>query len=219
MQAANRFPYDLESITRNVPPRSGVYLVFSRAECVYIGESDDVCAGLLEISFGGNPCLNAKDLTHFTFELIAPELRVALQNHRIQEFRPACNAGFGSVKRGQPQFAQEGDQHGRSADQAHPILGGDRPEREGARAGKERRKSLEVFRETTWDQISEPGTYVERGTGDLYRILPEVIGSESSFVRTQRAEEARLVKLSSDPHLTLMQARLLSAEANIEPNF
>ncbi len=78
---------------------------------------------------------------------------------------------------------------------------------------------MEVFRETTWDQINEPGTYVERGSGDLYRILPEVIGTASSLGRKQGAEGGRLVKLSSDPHLTLVQARLLSAEANIEPNF
>jgi hypothetical protein len=76
-----------------------------------------------------------------------------------------------------------------------------------------------VFPETTWDQIREPGTYVERGSGDLYRILLEAIGSASSLGRKQHALGARLVKLSSDPHLTLMQARLLAAEANIEPNF
>jgi hypothetical protein len=102
---------------------------------------------------------------------------------------------------------------------AHPVADGDRAASEQSRAGEEGRRSLEVFRETTWDQISEPGTYVEKGSGDLYRILPEVIGSESSFERMQRDEEVRLVKLSNDPHLSLMQARLLSAEANIEPNF
>ena len=78
---------------------------------------------------------------------------------------------------------------------------------------------MEVFRETTWDQINEPGTYVERGTGDLYRILPEAIGPAFSFNGRQGLQAIRLVKLSNDPHLTLMQARLLSAEANIEPNF
>ena len=78
---------------------------------------------------------------------------------------------------------------------------------------------MEVFRETTWDQISDPGTYVERGTGDLYRILPEAIGSAASLGRKPGAEGIRLVKLSDDPFLTLMQARILSAEANIEPNF
>lgn len=78
---------------------------------------------------------------------------------------------------------------------------------------------MEVFRETTWDQINEPGTYVERDSGDLYRILPEVVGSASSLARKHGAEGTRLVKLSDDPHLTLVQARLLTAEANIEPNF
>ena len=107
MQAANKFTYDLETITRNVPPSSGVYSVFSRSECVYVGESDDVCAGLLQMFFEDNLCLNAKHLIHFTFELVAPELRAALQSHRIQQLGPVCNLGLGSVDRGQPRIAQK----------------------------------------------------------------------------------------------------------------
>ena len=55
--------------------------------------------------------------------------------------------------------------------------------------------------------------------GDLYRILPEVVGLGAFLARKHGAEGTRLVKLSDDPHLTLVQARLLTAEANIEPNF
>jgi len=80
-------------------------------------------------------------------------------------------------------------------------------------------KAVEVFPETTWEQVNEPGAYVERGTGDLYRILPEAIGPASSPNRRQGLQGIRLVKLSSDPFLTLTQARLLCAEASIEPNF
>jgi excinuclease UvrABC nuclease subunit len=72
-QDSNKFPYDLKTIIRNAPPRPGVYSVFSQAECVYVGNSDDVCAGLLEVYFEDNPRLNDKDITHFSFEVIVPD--------------------------------------------------------------------------------------------------------------------------------------------------
>lgn len=76
-----------------------------------------------------------------------------------------------------------------------------------------------AFSETTWDQISEPGAYVERGTGDLYRIPQEAIGPASPMIRKQSLGASRLVKLSSNPFVTTLEARMLCAEANIHPNF
>jgi hypothetical protein len=95
------FPYDHHSIIRNAPPVSGVYVIYSPSECVYVGESDDICASLLEIYYEGNPCLNDKYLTHFSFDLVAPQARVARQADRIQEFRPACNLQTGASNGGQ----------------------------------------------------------------------------------------------------------------------
>jgi hypothetical protein len=74
-QTCEKLTYDLNSITRKVPPRPGIYSIFSRNECVYIAESDDVCAGLLELYFEDNPSLNEKELTHFTFELVSTSSR------------------------------------------------------------------------------------------------------------------------------------------------
>jgi len=53
-KASVRFNYELYSITRNAPPLSGVDVIYSRAECIYVGESDDVCASLLEHYFEAN---------------------------------------------------------------------------------------------------------------------------------------------------------------------
>ena len=90
-QASDKLVYDLNTITKNAPPSSGVYSIFSRAECVYVGTSDDVCAGLLEIYFQSNPGLDEKELTHFTFDLVAPEMRAARQRDRNRELAPVCN--------------------------------------------------------------------------------------------------------------------------------
>jgi hypothetical protein len=100
-QAPGGFTYTLDTITQNVPPLSGVYALFSRGTCVYVGESDDVCAGLLEVYYEDNPCLNDKEITHFGFDLVPPEARVARQVDRIREFRPFCN-----LRTGGPQCSQ-----------------------------------------------------------------------------------------------------------------
>lgn len=108
-QVPGRYVYTLDTITRNAPPMSGVFMLFTRGTCVYIGESDDVCAGLLELYYEDNPCLNDKDITHFTFDLVPRESRQARQLDRIREFRPGCNLRTGSLDCGQCAVAQRFD--------------------------------------------------------------------------------------------------------------
>jgi hypothetical protein len=88
-QTANKFTYDLRTITRNVPPSPGVYSVFSGGECVYAGTADDICAGLLELYFESNPRLDEKEFTHFSFDLIAPDSRGKRSKDGIREFASA----------------------------------------------------------------------------------------------------------------------------------
>jgi len=86
--------------------------------------------------------------------------------------------------------------------------------------------------ERTWQEINEPGTYVEKGTGDLYRVPKEalvpgaspsifkealVAGASASIVKESRGASV-LVKLSDDPFLITFKARLLCAQHNIEPS-
>ncbi|HSB82508.1 MAG TPA: hypothetical protein VLM91_27345 [Candidatus Methylomirabilis sp.] len=94
-QASRRLPYDLHTITQNVPPQSGVYAIFSSSECLYIGASDDVCASLLGIYFEDEPHLSDKHLTHFSFDLVSSGDRGARQTDRIRELRPVCNLRMG----------------------------------------------------------------------------------------------------------------------------
>jgi hypothetical protein len=66
--------------------------------------------------------------------------------------------------------------------------------------------------EVTLDELNEAGAYVERGTGDLYRIPKEALipgGSGAS----------RLVQVSKSPFITSLEARLRCAQHNIAPNF
>lgn len=74
--------------------------------------------------------------------------------------------------------------------------------------------------ETSWDDISELGAYVEFGTGDLYRIPKEALLKGSSpLIRKESMGASRLVQISKDPFITTLEARIRCAENNIHPNF
>ena len=74
--------------------------------------------------------------------------------------------------------------------------------------------------EVTWETITEPGAYVEKGTGDLYRIPKEALvhGASPMVIKESRGA-SRLVQISQDPFVTTFEARLRSAQHNIQPNF
>src|SRR5437773_6458289 len=74
--------------------------------------------------------------------------------------------------------------------------------------------------EVAWESVNEPGAYVEKGSGDLYRIPKEALipGASPAIVKESRGASV-LVKLSEDPFLTTFNARLLCFLHNIEANF
>jgi hypothetical protein len=78
----------------------------------------------------------------------------------------------------------------------------------------------DVLTELTWDAINEPGTYVERGSGNLYRFPKEALipGASPSIVKESRGASV-LLKISDDPFITTFKARLICAQHNVEPNF
>jgi hypothetical protein len=81
----------------------------------------------------------------------------------------------------------------------------------------QRRKTL---MEVPWEDLTEPGTYVEVGSGDLYRIPKEaLIAGGSPLIRKESTGASRLLQVSKNPFVTTLQARMLCAEHNIEPNF
>ena len=74
--------------------------------------------------------------------------------------------------------------------------------------------------ETTWEELSEAGSYVERGSGDLFRVPKEaIIPGASPIIHKESVGASRLVQLSKNPFMTTLEARLRCAQHNIEPNF
>ncbi|MGH8857775.1 MAG: hypothetical protein ACREXG_07070, partial [Polaromonas sp.] len=69
-------------------------------------------------------------------------------------------------------------------------------------------------------EIPEPGAYVEKGTGDLYRIPKEaLLQGASPLIRKESAGSSTLVQVSKNPFVTTLEARMICAEHNIAPNF
>ena len=74
--------------------------------------------------------------------------------------------------------------------------------------------------EVTWETLSEPGAYVELGTGDLYRVPKEaLIHGASPVIRKESLGASRLVQLSRNPFITTFEARMQACQNNIQPNF
>jgi hypothetical protein len=78
----------------------------------------------------------------------------------------------------------------------------------------------EGFVECGWGDIDQPGSYVEVGSGDLYRIPMEaLLHGSSPLIRKESAGASRLIRVSKDPYVTTVQARMFCAEHNVTPNF
>jgi hypothetical protein len=81
----------------------------------------------------------------------------------------------------------------------------------------QRRATLPEF---AWEQITEPGAYVEKESGDLYRIPEEaLVMGGSPMIRKTSLAAPRFVQLSKNPYIPTLEARMLCAEHNIRPNF
>jgi hypothetical protein len=81
---------------------------------------------------------------------------------------------------------------------------------------QKRHKLLELG----WQNINEPGAYVEVGSGDLYRVPKEaLIAGSSPLIRKESAGASRLVQISPSPFIPTFEARMVCAEHNVAPNF
>ena len=81
-------------------------------------------------------------------------------------------------------------------------------------------QSRSSLTEVSWAEIKEPGAYVERGSGDLYRIPKEAfISGASTVIQKESAGASRMFQISKNPFVTTLEARLRCAQHNIDPNF
>ena len=82
---------------------------------------------------------------------------------------------------------------------------------------KEQRRTLPEY---SWEELSEPGTYVEKETGDLYRIPRELlIQGGPPLICRARLRISRLIQLSKNPFMTTFVARITCTAHKVKSNF
>ncbi len=92
----NSYHFNAVSIIASVPAQSGVYALYNANQWIYIGESEDIRARLLQHVNGDNDCITRWAPPSISFELVPTQAgRVARQNQLILELRPACNQRLG----------------------------------------------------------------------------------------------------------------------------
>lgn len=76
---------------------------------------------------------------------------------------------------------------------------------EPARVASIEREQRHALPEYSWEEINEPGTYVEKETGDLYRIPRELLiqGAPPLICRAS-LRISRLFQLSKNPFMTTL---------------
>jgi hypothetical protein len=89
------------------------------------------------------------------------------------------------------------------------------------------------LRRLAWEQINEPGAYVEIATGTLYRVPPETLaGKASPLIEQQGIDgpqparpgmpprcDSQFVRVSGNPHIFSLGARMICVEHDIQPHF
>ena len=77
-----------------------------------------------------------------------------------------------------------------------------------------------ILPELSWNEIHEEGTYVEKETGDLYRIHEEDLRSRGfPSLPRERIGSSRYIQISKSPFVTTQEARFLTADKFLCPNF
>ncbi|TAK50673.1 MAG: hypothetical protein EPO27_03860 [Betaproteobacteria bacterium] len=77
-----------------------------------------------------------------------------------------------------------------------------------------------TLQQLAWDEINEPGAYVEVATGTLYRVPKEgLLVGASPLIRKQSTVESPFIQVSKNPFVLELEARMICAEHNIQPNF
>lgn len=71
-----------------------------------------------------------------------------------------------------------------------------------------------------WTNIAQPGFYVNKSTGQGFRITHELlIPGASPALSFLGADRERFVQISDDPYLPVTAAKMLCADNDISPSF
>ena len=73
---------------------------------------------------------------------------------------------------------------------------------------------------TPLSEITKPGTYVCRDSGDLLRVLPDgPVSGDNEPTRRNETEPVFVIRLSLDPFMLITRARMEAANLDVEIRF
>jgi hypothetical protein len=81
------------SIQTYAPVASGVYGISNASEWIYIGETDNIQAALMDHLQYLYTSLMQREPTGFVFEICEGARRSARQGRLVHEYEPSCNEG------------------------------------------------------------------------------------------------------------------------------
>ena len=89
-----RYQFTDREIAEHAPSSSGVYGIFNRAGCVYVGETPDIQASLFSQLRGGTDesyWIRSLNPNRFAFEQVSGPDRCEREHRLIDELNPVCN--------------------------------------------------------------------------------------------------------------------------------
>jgi len=90
-----RYPFTAKSVVVHAPMESGVYAIHNGSTWIYIGETGDILAQLVQHLNGDNVCIAVYPNLTFSYELLPELTRVWRLEELVREFRPICNTRLG----------------------------------------------------------------------------------------------------------------------------
>lgn len=90
--------FTVESVRKNAPEVSGVYGLSNAREWIFIGETNNIQARLMEHLKETDTELVNRRPTGFAFERCSPVERIYRQNALVQQFEPFCNRRIGHTR-------------------------------------------------------------------------------------------------------------------------
>jgi len=84
-------PFLTMAVRTYAPSTSGVYGISNASEWVYIGETDNIQAALLDHLRQSDTVPMKRLPTGFVFEICDPAVRSSRQDRLVSEYEPFCN--------------------------------------------------------------------------------------------------------------------------------
>jgi excinuclease UvrABC nuclease subunit len=89
------YEFSRMSVVRNAPEQSGIYALYHRATWVYIGETENIRAQLLQHLDGDDTRITVYPALSFSYVLAPAATRAWRYEELIREYHPVCNPKVG----------------------------------------------------------------------------------------------------------------------------